>query len=133
MSRLKMSCVSGVRRHISLCLILVEVFAILGEPCYQILKMLSSLPRLPTRAGDMSSSPLYHLSLCSLFFNSFQMSESSSNLPFFSLALPPPLFPHVDIVYIIETLFHYILTCCICYFKDGGLQFPSSNNTILSC
>lgn len=52
MSRLKMSCVSGVHCHISLCLLLVEVFAIPEEPCYQILKMLSSPPRLPSTAGD---------------------------------------------------------------------------------
>lgn len=58
--------------------------------CYQILKMLSSLPRLPTRAGDMSSSPLHRLSLCSLVFSALQMSESSSNLLFFSLTLPFP-------------------------------------------
>lgn len=80
---LKMSCLSAVHRHISLFLLWVEVFAIAGEPCYQILKMLSSLPRLPTRAGDMSSSPLYHHLLSSPLFDAFQMSESSSNLPFF--------------------------------------------------
>lgn len=39
--------------RLSLRFLLVEVFALPEEPCYQILKMLSSLPRLPTRAGDV--------------------------------------------------------------------------------
>lgn len=105
-SRLKMSCVWCTLPYFSLCLLLAEVFAIPGEPCYQILKMLSSPPRLPTRAGDTSPSPLYRLSLSSLYFVSFQMSESSSGSLFFCLVLP---FPHVDIGYIINPLFYYIL------------------------
>lgn len=123
-----MSCVSGVHCHISLCLLLVEVFAIPCEPCYQILKMLSSPPRLPTRAGDMSPSPLYRLSLSSLSFAPFQMSEPSSDLRFVCVAF---LFPHVDIAHIICPLFHYILP--VADVKDwlGFLKFFL--NTTLTC
>lgn len=76
MSRLRMSCVSGVHCHISLCLLLVGMFAIPGEPCYQILKMLSSPPRLPTRAADMSPLP----SLPSLTFFSLTLERVISSV-----------------------------------------------------
>lgn len=111
MSRLKMSYTCGVHRHSPQCFLLVEVFAIPGEPCYQILKMLSSLPRLPTRAEDMSPSRIYHSSLSSLFFVSFQMSVPSK-LPF----LKPLIafsFSQMSILHVLFipslTLFHLLL------------------------
>ena len=103
--------------YFSHCLLLVKVFAIPGESCYQILKMLSSPRRLPTRAGDMSPSSLYRLSLSSLNTGSFQMSKSYLDVLFSFLAL----LSHVYIAYIINCIFdclppvidvlHTMLTC----------------------
>lgn len=53
--RQKMSGEIRVHCRIPHCVLLVEVFAIPGEPCYQILKMLSSPPRRPNRATDRLS------------------------------------------------------------------------------
>lgn len=110
-----MLCVSGVHCHISLCLLLVEVFAIPGEPCYQILKMLSSLPRLPSRAGDMSPSPLYCLSLSSLStpslskcHNLFQSCFSSALHYFFHTLILSILFiPYFATYHLLQVLLLY--------------------------
>lgn len=110
-------CVWCTLPYFSLWLLLVEVFAIAGEPCYQILKMLSSPPRLPTRAGDMYSPPhFYRLSVSSLYFVSFQMSESSSDVLFFCLALLL-YFSHILILQIIYYLSPLSLhpPCCVCW------------------
>lgn len=77
--RQKMSCEIRVHCRIPHCVLLVEVFAIPGEPCYQILKMLSSPPRRPNRATD-------RLSLTSSLTRTFPFTYSSliSNVRNFS-------------------------------------------------
>lgn len=117
MSGLKVSCVSGVHCHISLCLLLVEVFAIPGEPCYQILKMLSSPPRLPSTAETCPPS-LYRLSLSSLYFVSYQMSESFSGL-FLSWIIFSTFW---YCIYYLSSLLTHPNCCRSCCW---GLDFPS--------
>ena len=111
MSRLKMSCVPSVHCHISVCLVLVEVFAIPGEPCYQILKMLSSPPRLPTTVGDMSPSPSYSLTFFSL------LSLLPNVRAFFKLAFQVFLssFPHDIYITITITIIYPHVYYCIYY------------------